>query len=89
MLNRYADDYAFHQFVRPALNKDLDARGLDHTFLEGVDARATSSLGRSVLWRQTLELLASIFPQYRDAGLTITLPWDRTFETELDVRLGG
>ena len=34
-----------------------------------------------------LDLLRSIYPAYRDMGLTITLPWDRTFETELDVRL--
>jgi len=26
-------------------------------------------------------------PEYRDDGLTITLPWDRTFETELQLRL--
>jgi hypothetical protein len=28
-----------------------------------------------------------VFPAYRDAGLTITLPWNRTFETQIDVRM--
>jgi hypothetical protein len=32
-------------------------------------------------------LLARIEPQFRDRGFTITLPWDRTFETELELRL--
>ena len=41
----------------------------------------------SALWPHALDLLRSIYPAYRDMGLTITLPWDRTFETELDVRL--
>jgi hypothetical protein len=40
-----------------------------------------------MLWPYALDLLAKIYPQYRDAGLTITLPWERTFEAQLDVRL--
>jgi hypothetical protein len=32
-------------------------------------------------------MLHQIEPEFRDAGFTITLPWDRTFETELDLRL--
>jgi len=34
-----------------------------------------------------LDLLAQIVPQFRDSGFTIAMPWDRTFETELDLRL--
>jgi hypothetical protein len=87
MLDRYADDYAFHQFVRPVLNAELRARGIDTTLLLPDVAREAASRNRELLWPRALDLLAAVYPQYRDAGLTITLPWDRTFETQLDVRL--
>jgi hypothetical protein len=88
MLDRYADDYAFHDFTRPVINAWLSDRGIvDHTFLEPIIAEQTSWENRADLWPRTLTLLAEVYPQYADAGLTITLPWDRTFETELDVRL--
>jgi hypothetical protein len=88
MLDRYADDYAFHDFVRPALNADLSKRGVeDHTYLLPDAASYAASENRAALWPHALQLLGSIYPLYRDMGLTITLPWDRTFETELDVRL--
>jgi hypothetical protein len=90
MLDRYADDYAFHDFTRPAINAWLAQRGIDdHTYLLPIIAEQTSWQNRADLWPRSLALLAAIYPQYRDAGLTITLPWDRTFETELDVRLVG
>ena len=85
---RYADDVAFHTVVRPQLNADLNAQGVsDHTYLTPDVARRTASEDRALLWPAGLDLLARIEPQFRDAGFTITLPWDRTFETELDVRL--
>ena len=90
MLDRYADDYAFHDFTRPDLNAWLGDRGIaDHTYLPPVIAEQTSWCNRADLWPRALALLAAIYPQYSDAGLTITLPWDRTFETELDVRLSA
>jgi hypothetical protein len=52
-------------------------------------AEQTSWRNRADLWPRSLALLAAIYPQYADGGLTITLPWDRTFETELDVRLSA
>jgi hypothetical protein len=89
MLDRYTDDYAFHQFVRPALNMELRAKGIDPTLLTPDVAAQTASKNRALLWPQTLQLLEQIYPQYRDAGVTITLPWQRTFETQLDVRLSA
>jgi hypothetical protein len=87
MLDRYIDDYAFHQFVRPELNAALRARGVDTTLLLPDVAREASDDDRANLWPYAVDLLARIYPQYRDKGLTITLPWDRTFETQIDVRL--
>jgi hypothetical protein len=87
-LMRYADDIVFHTGVRPTLNGDLDAQGIgDHTFLPPDVADRVAHENRALLWPAGLDLLALIEPQFRDAGFTITLPWDRTFETELDVRL--
>jgi hypothetical protein len=88
MLDRYADDYAFHGFVRGDVNDDLARLGVDdHGYLLPDAAMLAASENRADLWPRALALLASIYPAYRDMGLTITLPWDRTFETELDVRL--
>ncbi len=87
MLDRYVDDYAFHQFVRPQLNAALRRRDVDTTLLLPEIAREASDDNRAALWPYALDLLARIYPQYRDRGLTITLPWDRTFETQIDVRL--
>jgi hypothetical protein len=85
---RYVDDIAFHDDVRPYLNADLTAQGItDHTYLLPAVAGATADDNRSLLWRDGLALLAQIEPQFRDAGFTVTLPWNRTFETKLDVRL--
>ena len=89
-LMRYVDDVAFHADVRPQLNDDLTAQGVsDHTYLLPDAARRAASENRAKLWREGLDLLARIEPQFHDAGFTITLPWDRTFETELDLRLAG
>ena len=87
MLDRYIDDYAFHQFVRPSINEALRARDIDTTLLLPEIAREAASHNRNALWPYALDLLAKIYPQYRDAGLTITLPWNRTFEAKIDVRL--
>jgi len=87
LLDRYIDDYAYHQYVRPALNETLRARGIDTTLLLPDIAAEASHAGRAALWRYGLDLLAQIFPGYRDAEMTITLPWDRTFETQIDVRV--
>jgi hypothetical protein len=88
LLDRYADDYAFHDFTRGYINDALAKRGIaDHTYLLPAAAAFASHENRADLWPRALHLLWTVFPGWGDAGLTITLPWDRTFETELDVRL--
>jgi len=87
-LMRYVDDIAFHDDVRPRLNAGLSASGItDHTYLLPEVAQQTASENRALLWPEGLALLHRIEPQFRDAGFTITLPWNRTFETELNLRL--
>ncbi|MDE2571955.1 MAG: DUF4127 family protein, partial [bacterium] len=88
MLDRYADDFAFRLIVRPELNKALTERDVrDHTLLFDGALSYADAFNREQLWPQALRLLAQIYPGYQDAGLTITLPWERTFETQLDVHL--
>lgn len=85
---RYLDDVVFHASVRPQLNSGLSADGVtDHTYLQPETALLTASENRALLWPAALDLLPKLAPQFRDAGITITLPWNRTFETRLDVRL--
>ena len=87
-LDRYIDDYAFHSFARPEINGALASWGIpDHTYLLPDVAEATERGNRRVLWPYAVDLLARVYPQYRNGGLTISLPWHRTFETQIDVRL--
>ena len=87
MLDRYADDFAYHQLVRPLIKKDLRAEHVDTTLLINGPLAQGDQENRQLLWPEALRLLHEIYPNWEDAGLTITLPWDRTFETQLDVRL--
>jgi hypothetical protein len=87
-LMRYVDDIAFHTDVRPQLNRELSKYGItDHTYLEPPVAQYAASLNRQLLGPDGEDLLEKILPQFRDAGFTATLPWNRTFETRLDVCL--
>jgi Protein of unknown function (DUF4127) len=85
MLNRYIDDYAFHQFVRPALNSELRANGIDPTFLPFPVLKNVSRENSDALRRYARWLSAMVYPQYRTADMTITLPWQRTFETQINI----
>jgi hypothetical protein len=83
---RFVDDYAYHDFVRPNLNADLDAQGVtDHTLLPALTAASSAERDRSLLWNRADTILAQLYPGYHIAALSIGLPWDRTFETSVDV----
>jgi len=87
-LMRYIDDVAFHADVRPRLIAGLDAQASPITpTCCRTQQRAPHRKTAALLWPAGLALLAQIAPEFRDAGFTITLPWDRTFETEIDLRL--
>jgi hypothetical protein len=85
---RYVDDVLFQKVVRPQLNGDLTNEGVDdHTYLLPPFAERTAAEADALLRPLALDLLAKIAPAYRATRLAITLPWRRTFEAALDVRL--
>ncbi len=85
---RFVDDVGFHVAVRPQLNAWLEANGTsDHTYLLPDVAAATEARNRALLWGQAVTTLEQLYPDMHVAAMEITLPWDRTFETEVDARL--
>jgi hypothetical protein len=85
---RFVDDVDFHDDVRPELNDWLAAQGVtDHTLLAPGIAAATAQRNRALLWYEAQATLAQLYPRLHIAAMTITMPWDRTFETDIDVRL--
>lgn len=86
--DRIVDDYAFHDFVRPQINAALTAQGItDHTFLLAEQAAPIAELNRAVLWNRAAAILKQLYPGYHIAAIQITLPWNRTFETGIEVGL--
>lgn len=86
--NRIVDDYAFHDYVRPQLNAALNAQGVaDHTYLLPQQAVPTQQLNLAALWNRAQDILPQLYPGYHIASIRITLPWNRTFETEVDAAL--
>jgi Protein of unknown function (DUF4127) len=82
----FVDDYAFHDEVRPDLNATLAAEGItDHTLLPAGIAQAIMQRDRALLWNYATEILAQLDPGYHIAAISIALPWNRTFETSIDV----
>jgi hypothetical protein len=82
---RFVDDYAFHVDVRPALNAELESRGIDRTLLDPDVAAPIAERNRAILWNKADAILARLYPGYHVAALQIELPWSRTFETKIDV----
>ncbi len=86
--NRMLDDYAFHDYVRPQLNAALTDEGIaDHTYLLPEQAAPIAQVDNAALWNRGESLLAQLDPGYHIAAMNVTLPWNRTFETEIDAAL--
>lgn len=84
---RFVDDYAYHVNVRPLLNAQLEARNVDHMILLEPDATTVADENRALLWNEAERILSQLYPNYHVAAMEITLPWNRTFETQIDVGL--
>ena len=82
---RFVDDYAYHDDVRPQLNDWLDRQGInDHTLLTPERSQQVADRNRALLWNEAAAILDRLYPGYHIAAIDITLPWRRTFETEID-----
>ena len=82
---RFVDDYAYHDDVRPQLNDWLDRQGIDdHTLLTLEQSQQVADRNRAMLWNEAAAILDRLYPGYHIAAIDITLPWRRTFETEID-----
>jgi hypothetical protein len=85
---RFVDDVDFHVKVRPDINTWLGGQDIDdHTYLLPGVAATASDRNRDLLWNDAQQTLQLLYPNLHIAAIDITLPWDRTFETQLDVRL--
>lgn len=86
--NRILDDYAFHDYVRPEINVLLDRQGIaDHTYLLPEEAAPVQRYTSDALWSRAFPILSQLYPGDHIAALSIALPWNRTFEVEIDDRL--
>lgn len=85
---RFVDDVDFHVDVRKDLNRWLTLQGVtDHTYLLPDIARAVAARNSDLLWNEAVTTLGQLYPGYHIAAVHITLPWNRTFETQLDVAI--
>jgi hypothetical protein len=84
---RFVDDYAYHDLVRTRTNAELQAQGLDSMILVPPTDGEIASQTRALLWNDAQTILTQLYPGYHIAAMEITLPWDRTFETEVKVAL--
>lgn len=84
---RFADDYAYHVEVRPLLDAQLEAQKIDHMLLLPPVAARVAEENRALLWNEAQAILTQLYPGYHIAAMRITLPWDRTFETQIEVGL--
>jgi hypothetical protein len=85
---RYLDDIGFQKIVRPQLNADLSKDGIEnHTYLLPHQAEQAEAEDDALLRPLAHRLLAQVAPAHRITKLAITLPWDRTFETQLRLSL--
>ncbi len=74
--------------MRPDLNAWLGGQDVDdHTYLLPNVAAQTGARDRDLLWNDAQQTLQQLYPNLHIAAMNITLPWDRTFETQLDVSL--
>ncbi|MGP6156003.1 MAG: DUF4127 family protein [Vulcanimicrobiaceae bacterium] len=85
---RYLDDVVFQKTVRPQLDADLAKSGVaDHSYLLPPAAQQAAAENDALLRPLALALIAKVAPAHRIIRLDATLPWNRTFETRLDVQL--
>jgi len=103
LLHRLIDDYAYHSLVRVEVNRRIaPAKGLNTMRLDAQGTRIIEEIVRekmrprvAELWRDFSQrpfvmpagqMKLALVPQALE-DFTLTLPWGRTFEAEIDFRL--
>jgi len=88
LFERYVDDYGYRLEVRPQLQASLVAQGAD-VYALGDDTAVAESALRAQLWPLAVSIFDEDFKPagWRDSGIGLSLPWQRTFETSVDASL--
>jgi hypothetical protein len=88
LFDRYVDDYGYRLVVRPQLQAQLRADDEDVDEL-GDGANAAESQMRSMLWPIAVSLWNESFASdgWRADRIGLYLPWQRTFEVQVDASL--
>lgn len=92
MLNRLLDDYTYHSLVRPEANKRCRASQWNPNRLTAEQTKTIEAYCLTELQPIATRTAAGFFPKTSGQRCTITnlrfdLPWDRTFEAEIDFDL--
>jgi len=84
---RYLDDIVFQKVVRPQLNTQLRSDKIDTTYLLPDVAQETAARNAALMTPEAKALIEQINPARRIVNLSIGLPWNRTFEEQLNAEL--
>ena len=98
MINRVMDDYYYHNLVRAKANTYLSGQKLPSaTLMSSEDNKRVEDFCLSLLQKHLDDFLKSYLVKNRNGhsgltcqkpvDLTFTLPWNRTFEADIDFNL--
>ncbi len=92
MLNRLLDDYAYHSIVRPDANKRCRANQWNAYRLTDEQTKQIEDYCQQQLAPIAAETAAGFYPKTSGkscsiSNLTFDLPWNRTFEAEIDFKI--
>lgn len=92
MLNRLLDDYTYHSLIRPTANKRCRDNQWNAYRLTPEQTASIEAYCQQELAPIATEVAAGFFPKASDrqcnlSNLRFSLPWNRTFEAEIDFDL--
>lgn len=92
MMNRLLDDYTYHSIIRPNANKRCRTNQWNPNRLTAEQTTSIEADCLKELLPIATEVAAGFYPKNRNQPLSVTnlrfdLPWDRTFEAEINFDL--